>query len=222
MKPRQAFTLIELLVLVSVIALLIGVLLPFLGAARRTTSGTQNGTQVRGIHQGMVLYSNGNGSYYPGLDRTGALSGAKVEERFKPLLDGNYFVPQYLVNPAEPDPTIVAWTGPEPMAPKNYSYALPQLPESGGRHDEWRDTSNPKAIAISDRNEGTDAHANVRSPWTVKPGDWPGSVAFNDNSTSFVTTHRLDLQYGDIDSPDDNIFAAAGDSDAYMIRAGNE
>lgn len=222
MKPNRAFTLIELLLVVSLIALLIGILLPALGAARRSARGMQNGSQSRGIHQGMLLYSQHNGSFYPGLDPGGRLAGANVEERFKPLLDGNYFVPAYLINPGETDNTIVTWTGPGPITPKNYSYALPQLPEAGGRHDEWRDTSNPKAVAVSDRNDGTDAEANVRSIWTTVPGEWLGSITYNDNSSTFSKTHRLDLQYVDTESPDDNIFAATGDSDAYMIRSGNE
>ena len=57
---KNAFTLIELLVVISIIALLIGILLPALGAARRTARQMQNSTQVRGIHTGLVLFSQGN------------------------------------------------------------------------------------------------------------------------------------------------------------------
>ena len=37
------------------------------------------------VHQAMVMYAQGNNSYYPGLDNTGAIVDATVEYRFKVL-----------------------------------------------------------------------------------------------------------------------------------------
>src|SRR5690606_28861788 len=199
---KTGFTLIELLVVISIIALLIGILLPALGAARRAATQMKSNTQVRGIHQAMVTFSQSNNSYYPGYNGSGFTDGATVDAspntahgqtiecRYGILLDGNYFTGEHMVSPVE---TKTAWTTGD-VSTLNYSYAMLQLNgQSGakdnvnagdkGRRDEWRDTLNTIAPVISDRlTEGTYNQPDTwKSIHTTNPGDWQGSVAWNDN-----------------------------------------
>jgi prepilin-type N-terminal cleavage/methylation domain-containing protein/prepilin-type processing-associated H-X9-DG protein len=63
MRPR-GFTLIELLVVIAVIALLISILLPALGAARRSGLTTKCLSNVRSLEQAHVLYYNASKDYF--------------------------------------------------------------------------------------------------------------------------------------------------------------
>ncbi|MEM1213875.1 MAG: hypothetical protein AAGI68_16425 [Planctomycetota bacterium] len=230
MKRNDVLVLIVIGCLLAIGAMII---LPSLreSQVRRTPRHLVNQTQLRGIHQAMVIYAQGNKDYFPGLDSSGAVVASAVSERFALLLDANSFTPEYLINPVEASMAEALDVGSGyVVTPANHSYAGLELRTPGGRVNAWSVTMSYEEAVLSDRNTGVDATANVQSVWTAAPGDWQGSVLRNDNSTMFKKTHVVETAYTEPSSvpattpgtrrehTSDNLFEAAGAHDAWLVH----
>jgi prepilin-type N-terminal cleavage/methylation domain-containing protein len=131
MKNRKGFTLIELLVVIAIIALLIGILLPALGKARAAARQIKCSTQVRGIHQGMVLFAQNNGDRYPlpssydkgttaATSTVAANQGRDLPRHIVSILIYNgFFSPELCITPAEQNGALRQYD--------KYAYSEPQL-----------------------------------------------------------------------------------------------
>ncbi|MDQ7014056.1 MAG: prepilin-type N-terminal cleavage/methylation domain-containing protein [Planctomycetota bacterium] len=64
-RRRWGFTLIELLVVIAIIAILIAILVPALGAARRYALQAKDSTHVRSIVQGMIVWAGQHDGDFP-------------------------------------------------------------------------------------------------------------------------------------------------------------
>jgi prepilin-type N-terminal cleavage/methylation domain-containing protein len=228
MSTRHAFTLPELIAVIAIIAVAAAiavVALPLFGTSCGGSRPMQNNTQLRGIHQSLVMYAQGNKGRYPGINPDGTDGDLSVEARLQVLLEHNYFTGDYLISPTE---TRTAWTT-GTLTTAQYCYAILQLPAAGGRRNEWRETLNTEAPVLGDRNVGT--AAAPYSVWTAPAsgGGWRGTVAWNDNHVAFESTHVLKTAYDPPPRstatqqrfPNDHLFDSPGNDDALLIHSGN-
>ena len=112
------------MVLLVVVVILIGIILPSLGGSHRPSRQIRDSANIRGIHQGMVLFAQNNNDRYPlpsVLDKanhTAALpEGADPTSKdttsniYSLLIYGTFFGPEICVSPAESNGAITMDSG---------------------------------------------------------------------------------------------------------------
>lgn len=161
-RKKKGFTLVELLVVISIIALLIGLLLPAVGRARRAAIQVRGMTNLRGIHQGLLSWAQDNDEGYPlpsDADRANA-----TEDPSDPgqknrtgavwsLMIFNQIIsePAVFVSPGEKDANIA------PIDEQVYDYVRPGDPglSSAQRQFNNANTVDPKNAVYDPSFKGT-------------------------------------------------------------------
>jgi prepilin-type N-terminal cleavage/methylation domain-containing protein len=230
MNKQRAFTIIELLVVISILAVLAGLLFPAIGAVKRHAKQTENSSKVRGIIQAMVQSSESRRGFFPGFDgfsftadglaTTGNSGvGQTTQARFWIILNGNYTDGAALISPQESkDP----WTLGS-VTTDNYSYAMSTLNDNNGatlsvfdryRREEWRNEQNALAPVVTDRLASTSSNNPVPgNPTTylsihdgADVGEWQGSVGFGDIHVEFLNSSATAARTAGEHSDEDDIF----------------
>ena len=99
----RAFTLIELMVVVSIIAVLISILLPSLGAAREQAKVVKCAAQMRQLGVGVRYYSADNNGWIPGNYYAGGSDGSEET----PHVLAAEVIARYLGGPPGPPPGTI-------------------------------------------------------------------------------------------------------------------
>ncbi len=219
MRHRRAFALTDLLASLAALAALLSVTAVTLADNGTDRDRRQNATQLRGIHQGMVTWANSNKDFFPGMNSRGNIienspedtgnsgNGDTAEARYWLMIYGDFFTPEYALNPV--DTRAVGAVSPQrgPMGAvtyDNYSYAMLDIAgDAPNRHSEWSQTLNPQAIVLSDRNC---SDLNEEEPFSVWDEEaWAGHILWNDNHVEFSADSIQETRYGSGDlNVDDN------------------
>lgn len=197
--------------MISIIAVLIAILLPALGAARESARRMQNNVNLRSLHQATVIYAEENKGYHQGLTSKGEvmttaqleadarvpagtfafLNGTSVAPRFAVLAYQDVVASEHLISPQDTD--RIAWAGsPDLFTHQNISYAMLDIFVDGSpARKSWRNDLSSRTPINSDRStfDGGGPSTVGESLWNEDI--WQGGVAWNDGHTTFENSPEV-------------------------------
>lgn len=163
----RGFTLIELLVVVAVIGLLVGLLLPALGQARRSSRAAACMAQLHGVGQAFVAYNNDHReAVIPSYNMSGVDGASVILDGWGPIMDRDGYLtsgrhgrgnPFYCPETVDVEGVASGQTGTDPNNPKGWtdwpfvrtgSANVPQIDPTRGfekiiRVSYWMNSINP-------------------------------------------------------------------------------
>ena len=133
-KAQHGFSLIELLVVISIIAVLIGILLPVLAGARGAARDAVCVANMKQIGIGMATYADNNDNYFPGPNTSGRSFAAGASPN-APTMKGDWYSPLFgdgLALPQDRNARLLQIFGKEFRCASNDRYYDSIYPSGGG------------------------------------------------------------------------------------------
>ncbi len=218
MKRESGLTLIDSVVVLIVLSLAISLAAAGLDFNQVGDVQLRSAKNQRDIIQSMTTYASGNNNRFPGVMKSGEEIDISASGVFQILLNENHITGEQAINPME---DIEPWQKDQKVTTEHISYAILDIHIPEGRNNrlrEWRPSSVPLAVVLSDRNTGTeDGYASVYTPFTGQE-KWAGDAGRSDGHVSFEISPVVTVtKYGSAASnDDDHLFESNGDSDALM------
>lgn len=184
---REAFSLVELLVVIGVIALLIGLLMPALTAAREQARRTKCLANLRTLGQAMVMYANRYKDWLPDSNPADTVNDYDATNAVLVALNRDYVrAPAVFHCPSDTDPA--------PTAIETADYTLPNSARVSYDFYSiwWAPRGGPKVTRIKDAPIAWDLDGGRPLIRRQNHGVAGGNVVFNDGHAEWQVRTQWD------------------------------